>query len=169
MNTDLESQDFYSMTTGLNSLKLLSGLAQIIFGLIAYVVNYFFLKEDFVTYGAYGTFAIGLFLVGVKDQTLVSPSRKLVRTTKGFFFFVKQRDYSASMINKVQVSKKTSYGKDGSGIGPSNSSRLVTTFYVELVLTNTKKEIIYSGSKVYEVNAFATRVATAMNVEVVTL
>lgn len=169
MNEVEDTADFHTMGGGLLNIKVISGLAQMAFGAIVFVVNHHFFQEGFVEYGAYATFAFGFFLVGVKSSTLISPSKKLIKITKGFFFFTFSQTYSASEINKIQVTKKSAYGRDTNGIGPTREHVRVTTYYVEIVLKNTTTKSISSGEELAGMNAFATKVGNAIQVPVVAL
>lgn len=169
MNEVEDTADFHTLGEGLLNLKVIAGLAQMAFGVIMYVVNHYFFQEGFVEYGAYATFAFGFFLVGVKINTLISPSKKLIKITKGFFFFTFSQVYSASEISKIQVTKKSAYGRDSNGIGPTRENVRVTTYYVEIVLRNTTSKSISSGESLSDMNAFATKVGSAIQVPVVSL
>lgn len=156
--------DFYSMGGDLQGLKVIGGIAQMVFATIVFFVNRYFFEVDIVSYAAIAMFGFGFFILGVKNQTLISPSRKLIRVTKGFFFIVFTNEYGKGDIDKIQITQKTHRGDDSSGIGPTREDVLITTYYVQLLLRNTNTITINSSRERSDMVSFGKRVANAMNV-----
>ncbi len=159
-----DQADIYTMSRGMDSLKFISGMAQMIFATMLLAVNTYFLQDSLIEYGCYGTFAFGFFLVGVRHQTKISPSKKFIELTRGFLFFVSVKKYSRPDFTKVLVRQSTNIGTDSNGIGLTRKNTTVFSYHVELALTNGGTQKIHSGSKRREMEQFAKRIANIFEV-----
>ena len=162
METD--QSDIYTMSRGLDDLKFTSGIAQMIFATVLLAVNNYFMHESLIEYGCYGTFAFGFFLVGVRHQTMISPSKKFIKLTRGFLFIVSVRKYSRHDFTKLMVHKSTSIGTDHNGIGPTRENATIHTYHVQLALRTGGTKTIHSGSNRTEMDRFAQRIANIFEV-----
>ncbi len=169
MNDVNNTKDFVAMSSGMEGFKLVAGLVEMFIGVIAYVVNYYYFNEYLVELGAMGMFGFGLFLVGMKNQTVVSPTRKLIRITKGFFFLVFTRDYGSADMTKVYVELKTRSGTDPNGIGPTKEDTIIYTYCVILELKSGKIIPLTSSSEKSNMNIFAKKVSLAMGIPFTTV
>lgn len=163
-SSNKDKEDIYAMGSGLLGIQFLAGLAQMVFAMIAYFVNKYFINEGLVEYAAYAMFGFGFFIAGVRNQTVISPSKKIVKITRGFFFIVFNWEYGSSQIDSIQIIKKTRTGTDPNGIGPTKENTLITTYYAQLVLKTTKTINIYSGSERNSVSEFAQNAANVLGV-----
>jgi hypothetical protein len=159
-----DQSDIYTMSRGLDDLKFTSGIAQMIFATILLVINNYFLHESLIEYGCYGTFAFGFFLVGVRHQTMISPSKKFIKLTRGFLFIVSVKEYSRHDFTKILVRQSTSTGTDHNGIGPTRENVTIFTYHVQLALKNGGTKNIHSGSSRTEMEYFAQRIANIFEV-----
>jgi len=156
--------DFYSLDTSKLNLKYYTGIAQMVFATILFVINKYFIEESLIQFASFGLFAFGFFLVGIRYQTLVSPTGKFIRITRGFFFLVFKKEYRPSDIAGIRVGERTRRGTDSNGIGPTKKNTLITTYYTELVLKNEQTKTLTSGRERKEVENFAVRTAEALDV-----
>ena len=164
MTPSHQQDDFYSMGTGLKTLKAIAGLAQLIVGIGVFFLNRYYIQEQLVGLAGIAMAGVGLYLLGVRSQTLISPARKEMIITRGFFFITTTQRYYRRDINAIQVKLKTHRGTDSNGIGPTQEDTLIFTYYVQLLLKNNLVKTILSGRDKNEMEAFAGKVATAMDV-----
>lgn len=156
--------DFYALDTGKLNLKYYTGIAQMVFATILFLINKYFIEEGLIQFASFGLFAFGFFLVGLRYQTLVSPTGKFIQITRGFFFLVFKKEFRTSDISGIRVGERTRRGTDSNGIGPTRENKLITTYYAELVLKNDQTKTLISGRERKEVENFAARTAEALEV-----
>lgn len=158
------SSDFYALDKKFYDLKYQTGMAQMVVGGILYFVNKYFIDEQIIFLASVGLFSMGFILVGVKFQTIVSPTRKLIKKIRGFYFLQFNKYYSSSEIDHVRVIDKTRRGTDQNGIGPTRTNTLITTFHCELILKDGTIADIHSDKKRGDMEKFTEKVAEAMGV-----
>lgn len=158
--------DFYTMPAGLARLKNISGLAQMVFAVLMLIIDHYFIQEQAVVLACMAMFAFGFILVGVRNQNLISPSRKLIKITRGFFFITYTEIFAHYDVERIQVILKTHIGTDSNGIGPTQHQKTIFTYYVQVVLKKGTIKTILTGSDKTEMEAFSQKVATALNVPV---
>lgn len=154
------------MSYEVDSLKFTTGIVQMSVAGLVYFGNKYYFQVEMIGYFAIVLFCIGMLVAGLKYQTIISPTCKIVKITRGLFFLVFTREYSSADISQIQVIKKIRRGTDQNGIGPTRRNVLITTYYTQLLLKNSRAIVINYDKDKNMMETYASKAGKALNVPV---
>lgn len=161
-------EDFSPTGSNFEGLKFIGGLVQLGIGTLALVLNNYFFQEPIVELAGIACMGLGFFLLGVYNKVIVSPEKKSISVSRGFFVPIIHNTYYADDIDHIKITKQIRTertGTDQNSIGPSRTNKLIISFVVKLVLRNQKTVKLHNEQDKNAVLKFAKRIVNELPIK----
>jgi hypothetical protein len=145
-------------------LKKLTGIAQMVFGLIVIAVYYKWLGQYIILIGGIGVFLYGFFIFGIQYQNVVSVKNKELFTVRGFGPIVFKNSYAASQCSEIVITSKVK--REYSEISQKGGSDLYTMYYLSINLGEGKEIDFTSSKELREIIDTAQQISIAMDIPI---